>query len=119
MWGRPLYLERRAGLPDMGVSASGPPPLTGAAVDAIFACDDPKALAELKAYAHSYLGTGGAVVGGLALTAFWAVLGRRGLAAATALGTGAAGLAVMEARRLSRQWEAAADARLAQLGSST
>lgn len=84
-------------------------------VDAIMACVDVAALAEMKAYARSYFATSGLIViatGGAAVAA----VTRRNSWAAGAIGVAVvSGLGVIEARRRGRQWEAAVDARLAVL----
>ncbi|MFW2514411.1 hypothetical protein ACNI3K_11605 [Demequina sp. SO4-13] len=113
VWGVPLYLDRDAGLPDMGASPLGPMPLTRSDTDAILACDDVAAVAELKAYASSYAGVGGMALIGAVGTVAFGLLGMRGLAAASAATAVGAGSVVLEARRRARQWEAVADARLA------
>lgn len=113
VWGVPLYLDRNAGLPDMGTSPLGPNPLTSSDTDAIMACEDTVAVAELKAYASSYVGTAGmALVSAVATIAF-GLTGKRSWTAGAAATAIASGSVVLEARRRSRQWEAIADARLA------
>ncbi|MFV0634694.1 hypothetical protein [Demequina sp.] len=113
------YLEREAGLPHMGASVRGPRALEHEDVDAIMACADAQALAEMKAYARSYFAVSGMIVmsaGGVVA----ATAARRPALAlgAVALGTLAA-LGVMEARRSARQWEAVIDARLTTLASGS
>ncbi len=112
IWGTPLYLERKAGLPDMGISPLGPVGLTNSDTDAILACEDTAAVAELKAYAGSYLGIAGMVI----ITSVAAVtLGLLGKRVATVVSAGSAivtGSLVLESRRRARQWQAVADARL-------
>ncbi|WP_084130522.1 hypothetical protein [Demequina sp. NBRC 110055] len=111
----PAYLDRNAGLPDMGASGRGPRRMGAADVDAVMACEDAEALAEMKAYARSYfamsglivMATGGAVAASLTGRARW-------VGASTAVAV-LAGLGVIEARRSARQWEAVVDARLATL----
>ncbi|MDN4481582.1 hypothetical protein [Demequina muriae] len=113
VWGVPMYLERDASLPDMGRSPLGPVPLTRRYTDAILACDDVAAVAELKAYARSYVGVAGmALVSSVATIAF-GLAGRRGATAGAAVTAIMSGSVVLEARRRARQWEAIADARLA------
>ncbi|WP_061962232.1 hypothetical protein [Demequina flava] len=102
----------------MGVSPRGPRQITRADVDAIMACHDTAALAEMKAYARSYfamsgmivMSVGGACIAALARRPGWA-MGAIGLAVA-------GGLGVIEARRRAREWEAVADARLGLLDAS-
>ncbi|WP_144018797.1 hypothetical protein [Demequina sp. NBRC 110056] len=118
MWGRPTYVDRRAGLPDMGASGMGPRPLESTDVDRIMACDDALALAELAAYARSYFAVGGSVILGVTATVALATLGRRGAAVAAMVGTGLSATVVMEARRRARQWEAIAQARLTVLAAT-
>ncbi|MFW7415275.1 hypothetical protein [Demequina sp. SO4-18] len=112
-WGAPQYLARNAGLPDMGMSPLGPVPLTNGHTDAIMACEDTAAVAELKAYARSYMGVGGMVIASTVATVAFGFAGKRGLAAGAAATAIASGNLVLEARRRGRQWEAVADARLA------
>ena len=116
MWGRATYLDRDAGLPDMGASGLGPRPLTRRDVDLIHACDDPRALAELAAYAHSYFAIGGSVIAGTVTTIATALAGRRRIAIGAVIATGVCVTVVMEARRRARQWQAVAEARLATRG---
>lgn len=113
IWGKPLYLDRHAGLPDLGVSPLGPKALTNADTDAILACEDVAAVAELRAYARSYLGVAGMALVNAVATVAWGLAGRRGLMAASAAGAVVSGSIVLEARRRARQWESIADARLA------
>lgn len=113
VWGVPLYLDRDAGLPDMGTSPLGPAPMTSEHTDAILACTDVAAVAELKAYAASYAGIAGMAVVSSVATVATGLLGRRGLTLASAGLAIMSGSVVLEARRRARQWEAVADARLA------
>ncbi|WP_084078171.1 hypothetical protein [Demequina sp. NBRC 110057] len=115
MWGSATYLERDAGLPSMGESGLGPRPLTHADVDAIMACTDRAALAEMKGYARSYFAVGGSVIAGTVTCVAAALAGKPRLAIGAIIVAGAGGTVVMEARRRARQWEAAVDARLALL----
>lgn len=116
MRGEPSYVRRGAGLPDMGVGGLGPRGIEPVDIDRIMDCNDAAALSELKAYARSYFAVSGLVVAGVTGALVASVAGRRGLAVGAALAAGGAALAVMEARRRARQWEAAADARLTVLG---
>lgn len=113
MWGMPLYLERNAGLPDMGRSPLGPVPLTNSHTDAIMACEDTAAVAELKAYAKSYVGVAGMALVSSVATIALGLTGKRALTAGAAATAISSGSVVLEARRRGRQWEAIADARLA------
>lgn len=113
IWGVPLYLERNAGLPDMGRSPVGPVGLTSSDADAIMACEDTVAVAELKAYAGSYLGIAGTVIITSVATVAFGLLGKRGPTAASAMSAIVTGSLVLESRRRARQWQAIADARLA------
>ncbi|GIG54694.1 hypothetical protein [Demequina activiva] len=117
-WGRPTYLDRDARLPDMGASPVGPRPLRAEDVDAILACDDLAAVAELKAYAHSYFAIGGSVIGTAVATVCLSLARRPAGAIASAVAFGVTATVVMEARRRARQWEAIADARLAAGGAA-
>ncbi len=86
--------------------------MSGADVDAICACDDLEALAELKAYARSYFAASGLIVISVGSAAVAALAGKRPVAmGALAVGV-VAGLGVIEARRRAREWEAVVDARL-------
>ncbi|WP_062133455.1 hypothetical protein [Demequina aestuarii] len=111
-WGVPLYLERDAGLPDMGRSPLGPVPMTSRDTDAILACDDAAAVAEMKAYARSYVGVAGMALVSSVATLALGLSGKRGATAVAATAAITSGGVVLEARRRARQWEAIADARL-------
>ena len=47
------YLKRDPALPDMGSSGLGPRTMTAADVNAVLACDDLAALAQMRGYARS------------------------------------------------------------------
>ncbi|WP_084101260.1 hypothetical protein [Demequina sp. NBRC 110051] len=111
----PLYLRRDAGLPDMGRSGAGPRAINGADVDAIMACADLAALAEMKGYARSYFAMSGLIVMAAGMSVGAALTGRTRVAAAAIGVATVAGLGVIEARRRARQWEAAIDARVAHI----
>lgn len=104
------YRKRDSALPDMGNSGLGPRSLTSADVDAILACADVAALAQMRGYARSFFATGGAVVIGASALIVGALLGRREVAVPGALMATAATLVTVEARRRARQWESVIDA---------
>lgn len=108
----PMHLSRNAGLPTMGVSPSGPRQVSRADVDAICACHDVEALAELKAYARSYFAASGMIVISAGGAAVAALSGHRRVAIGAVVSAVFAGLGVIEARRRAREWEAIVDARL-------
>ncbi|MFN3866285.1 MAG: hypothetical protein ACK4MD_06180 [Demequina sp.] len=112
VWGVPIYLERHAGLPDMGRSPLGPVGLTSSDTNAILSCENTAAVAEMKAYARSYVGVAGAALVSSIATVAFGLAGKRGMTAASAAGAIVTGSVVLEARRRSRQWEAVIDARL-------
>ena len=103
------YLERDATLPDMGRSGLGPRACTPADVEAVLACGDPVALAQMRGYARSYFATAGGMVLGSATAMVGALARRRVLAVVGIVGAGVATLVTIEARRRARQWESAID----------
>ncbi|WP_062293570.1 hypothetical protein [Demequina phytophila] len=82
---------------------------------AVSRAEDPVALGLMLAYARSYAGALGGVVMGVASGGVLALAGRRRAAAWALGGAGLAALAVIEARRRARRWEALIEARLALL----
>ncbi len=115
MWGQPRYLERQARLPDVGAAPTGPRPLTSEDIDAIIACTDLAALADMRGYIRSYFATAGAIVMGAVGVVVGLILNQRKVAVGSAITTGAAAVNVMEARRRARQWESALDAAISRL----
>lgn len=109
------YLKRDAGLPDMGSSGLGPRTVTAADVDAVLACDDLAALAQMRGYARSYFATAGGIVLGAAATAVGSLTGRRSVVFTGVLAASVAALVTMEARRRARQWESVIDAAIARV----
>lgn len=112
------YQERKAALPDMEVNGLGPRAMTAEDVDAVMACTNAAALAQMSAYARSYFGTAGGIVLGVAGATVATLLGRRSLAIASAVGAATAALGTIEVRRRARQWDAVIQARLAALATA-
>ena len=111
----PEYLSLDPELPDMGRSGLGPRACQSADVDAILACDDLVALAQMRGYARSYFATaGGIVLGGIGTIA-GAVMQRPRLALVGALVAGSAALVTIEARRRARQWESVIETAIARV----
>lgn len=109
------YLARDAGLPDMGSSGLGPRAVTAADVDAILACRDLAALAQMRGYARSYFATAGGIVLGTAALILGSLIQRRLVAAGGVLAAAGATLVTIEARRRARQWESAIDAAIGRI----
>lgn len=110
---RPIYLERNAGLPDMGSSGLGPRAMNDRDSNLIMTCTDLIALAQMRGYARSYFATAGGIVLGTAGAVVGAVMGRRSVAITGVLAAGAAALVTIEARRRARQWESVIEAAIA------
>ena len=97
----------------MGRSGAGPRAMTNGDVDAIMACSDPAALAEMKGYARSYFAMSGLIAMSAGASLGAALTGRTRVAAGAIGVATATALGVIEARRRARQWEAAVDVRVA------